>query len=97
MTFPEAYAIKGKAAFKDHPDAKNWGFNVSYLTGKRLYRFFVDHNFKLANGDAIEEWKLLKETEEKLIMAEGGFLAHKSEAWEFWYKNLPAEVQNTEP
>ena len=105
MTFPEAYELKGYAAFKEHPDAKNWGWNMAYLTHKRLYRFFVDYKLRIPDGRDVNEWKAEKLVTEmgritpdmKELMAYSSELAHKKDALEYWFKNLPSAVQNTEP
>lgn len=102
MTFPEAYKLKGYDAFKEHPDAKNWGWNVAFLTRKRLYRFFVNHKLQIPDGRDVNEWKAEKVVTEmgsgfKELTAYSYELAHKNNAWEYWHKNLPSVVQNTEP
>jgi len=96
MTFLEQYAKDKALAFKFHPDAKDYGWNVSYLTGKRLYRFFVDHKERVGD-ESIHEWKLRKEQDEKRIRFHGGDVVHKSQAWEYTWQDLPAEVQKTKP
>lgn len=101
MTFPEAYKLRGLAAFKDHPDAKNWGWNAAFLTHKRLYRFFVDYKLRIPDGRSIDEWKAEKTVTEmkgmKEVFAQESKLVHKNDAQEYWFYNLPSAVQNTEP